>query len=218
MQQLTIIQCPAKAYIFADDAAWSAQFGEQYLFTCDAGDTKNVHILTDTPELTSVEIDAFLRDKKLLASTKILNGETLAPDFLASEGWRLRGNLARIVYALRCIYEEGMDGNFVTFSHVSEGNYFVQFAGSCGEAELFGDASSNHYVDAGYELDDEQIGLMEAHDWETPGPDDFSGFNRQFQAASDMERFQIALEIQYIFEKVYRVDFSPALYINLCLQ
>jgi hypothetical protein len=204
---------------FSDfDAAWLDRFGDQYLFTCDAAGKDRVYILTDTPTLTTMKIETFLREKKLSSGIQ-LSTESAVDETLPGPGQPpLSGNLARIVHALRCMYDEGLEGNFATFSYRGEQNYFVQFAADRQNAELTGDASSNNYIELEYLLKDDQIELIEQMGWESPDPNGFGGFSKSFQAANDLERYAIAVEVQAIFEKVYRVDFNRALSINLVLE
>lgn len=225
MQTLLIIQLNDKAarnaaglYMFNDfDTAWLERFGDQYLFTCDAAGQDHVYILTDTPTLTTMQVEAFLQEKKLAPNAPLLAKDATDGTLAGPTQPLLSGNLARIVCALRCIYEEGFNGNFVTFSYRGEQNYFVQFAAGREEADLYGDSSSNSYIEPEHALEDDQIELFEQMGWEDSESEGL-GFSKSFHAANDAERYAIALEIQTIFEKIYRVDFNRALSINLVLE
>ena len=164
-----------------------------------------------------MEIETFLREKKLSSGIQLATKEAVDETLSGPGQPPLSGNLARIVHALRCMYEEGLGGNFATFSYRGEQNYFVQFAADTQNAELTGDASSNNYIELEYFLKDDQIELIEQMGWEVPEPDGF-GFSKSFHAANNAERYAIAVEVQSIFEKVYRVDFNRALSINLVLE
>jgi len=112
----------------------------------------------------------------------------------------VRGTRA-ITAALRRIVEEGSDHNFVILHADDSKNYYVQFAGSRGQAVVRGEAVSNHYLEPAHMLSPKRSKALLALGWNPPAPGQDMNFYRDWDARSAKTRRQMArLAMQTLVE------------------
>lgn len=114
-------------------------------------------------------------------------------------GLEMEDVLAKITESLRCIQEEGGEGNYVHFVVGAEMNYYIQFAAECGRTSLYAEAVSNEYLKPEFALTTEQIAHLRSMGWNAPGPN----FYQDREAITDEDRLQIAQEVIQALVEVY---------------
>ena len=106
-----------------------------------------------------------------------------------------------ITAALRRIVEEGGNHNFVILHADDRRNYYVQFAGSRGQAIVRGEAVSNHYLEPAHMLSPKRSRALLALGWNPPAPGEDMNFYRDWDARSEKSRLQMArLAMQTLVE------------------
>ncbi len=119
----------------------------------------------------------------------------------AQSGLRFVKGIRAIAAMLRRIVEEGGEHNFVILFADESKNYFVQFAGSRGQAIVRGEAVSNHYLEPAHMLSPRRSKALLALGWNPPTPDQSPNFYRDWDARSEKTRRQMArLAMQTLVE------------------
>jgi len=119
----------------------------------------------------------------------------------AQSDFRFVRGTRTITAALRRIVEEGGDHNFVILHADDRKNYYVQFAGSRGEAIVRGEAVSNHYLEPAHMLSPKRSKALLALGWNPPVPGEDLNFYRDWDARSEKTRRQMArLAMQTLVE------------------
>ncbi len=113
-------------------------------------------------------------------------------------------NLANIAAALRQIQDDGGDGNFVVFTADPAKNYYIQFVGELGHADLFGEAVSNEFLERPYRLTHAQEDRLRELGWQAGE----GNFYQEWFASNDEDRQEIAQLVMQTFVEVYNI--SPA--------
>jgi hypothetical protein len=97
-----------------------------------------------------------------------------------------------VAVALRRIVEEGGDHNFLILHADDRKNYYVQFAGSRGQAIVRGEAVSNHYLEPAHMLSPKRCKALLALGWNAPAPGEDLNFYRDWDARSKQTRREMA--------------------------
>ncbi len=119
----------------------------------------------------------------------------------AQSDFRFVKGTKAITAALRRIVEEGGDHNFVILHADDSKNYYVQFAGSRGQAIVLGEAVSNHYLEPAHMLSPKRSKALLALGWNPPAPGKDMNFSRDWDARSEKTRRQMArLAMQTLVE------------------
>lgn len=113
----------------------------------------------------------------------------------------------QIVSTLRRLLEEGGDHNFVAFVAVKTGGrsayYYVQFAASCGSAEIYGEAVSNYYLERPFTLGKRQKAELGRLGWNPPRRGRSPNYYRHWQALNDRDLHEIAATAIATLKSVY---------------
>lgn len=113
----------------------------------------------------------------------------------------------QIVSALRRLVEEGGSHNFVVFEAVKTGgrsaNYYVQFATSCGSAEIYGEAVSNYYLERPFTLGKRQKAELARLGWNPPRRGKHPNYYRYWQVLNDRDLRDIATAAIAALRSVY---------------
>jgi len=125
--------------------------------------------------------------------------------------------LTTIIEALRRIQTEGGAGNFAIIAPAEKAHYYIQFACARGSAQLYAEAVCNDYLDADSALDEMQIARLGSLGWSPPGSG-YLNFYREWQAARDDQRQEVAQAARQAFIEVYRITPDSQLNIEMVLE
>lgn len=121
----------------------------------------------------------------------------------------------KIIEMLRCIQEDGGEGNIVIFITDIDKNYYIQVMGNKGEDRLLAESVSNKFLDGKYKLKTGQIQKLEELGWKSPGPS--PNFYREWTATDDDSRLKIAQVMIEAFVEGYGWNPKEGLQTNLTL-
>lgn len=129
----------------------------------------------------------------------------------------MRGTAA-ISEALGRIVEQGGSHNFVILEADERKNYFVQFAGSRGEAIVRAEAVSNLYLEPSDILSPRQTKALLAMGWHRPKPGQSPNFYRDWDARDVKTRRQMAREAMRTLVAIYGLEPGEAVRLELHLD
>jgi hypothetical protein len=121
--------------------------------------------------------------------------------------------MIKIAGALTDIQQKGGENNFVILK--AGRNYYIQFATSTGQSELYAEAVSNHYLSPENALSDDQIAVLESLGWM---PQMNGNHYRNWEADSDERRVEIARQVIRTFMEVYGIPSDIHLEMELVLE
>ena len=128
-------------------------------------------------------------------------------------------DLATIAGSLRRIQDDGGGGSFVVFTLDEEKGYYIQLAVGPREGLLWAEAVSNKFLQPEFALSPERTARLESMGWNAPRQSsNFKNFYREWEAASDGDRLQIARETVRVMVEVYGWAPGQSLQVELVLQ
>ena len=102
---------------------------------------------------------------------------------------------------LRCIQEDGGEGNIVIFIADADKNYYIQIMANKGEERLLAESVSNEFLKDKFKLKTGQIQKLFELGWKRPGPT--PNFYREWRVTDDQSRFTIARVLIDTFAEGY---------------
>ena len=129
----------------------------------------------------------------------------------------MQKRIDQIEQALKRIQMEGGNGNFVIFQTDFRKNYYVQVAGQNNDPALYLEAVSNECLEPEHRLSRAQEDLLKFMDWEPPNASQIN-YYRHEDAATDVERRQVANLIYTVLSKVYGYRPDQEIDIHLVLE
>lgn len=132
---------------------------------------------------------------------------------IAGDPWRA-AQVNKIAAVLHRITSEGGDGNFAIFWVDRAKNYYIQFGAVCGFPTLDCEAVNNTYLQPAFKLDDQKISRLLSLGWHR-GPEQHT---RQWQAAGEKDRLQIADTVLTALVEVYGLMHGQELEVEMALE
>ena len=136
----------------------------------------------------------------------------------AQSGHRPIRGIRAIATMLKRILEEGGDHNFIILDADEAKNYFVQFAGSRGEAIIRAEAVSNLYLEPAHMLDRRRSNGLLALGWTPPTPGQSPNFYRDWDARDARTRRQMARLALRTLEEIYALEPTTRVWCKLFLD
>lgn len=136
----------------------------------------------------------------------------------AQSGLRSIKGIGAIATMLKRILEEGGDHNFIILPGDEAKNYFVQFAGSRGEAIIRGEAVSNLYLEPAHMLDPKRSKALRALGWNPPTPGQSPNFYLDWDARDARTRRQMARLAVRTLVEIYGFEPTTRVWCKLFLE
>jgi hypothetical protein len=136
----------------------------------------------------------------------------------AQSGHRSIKGIGALATMLERLLEEGGDHNFIILHADEAKNYFVQFAGSRGEAIVRGEAVSNLYLEPAHMLDPKRSKALRALGWNPPTPGQSPNFYRDWDARDTRTRRQMARLALRTLVEIYGLEPSARVGCKLFLD
>jgi len=115
------------------------------------------------------------------------------------------------------LLDQGDDHNFIILHADEAKNYFVQFAGSRGEAIVRGEAVSNLYLEPVHMLDPKRSKALRALGWNPPTPGQSPNFYRDWDARDARTRRQMARLALRTLVEIYGLEPTAHVWCKLSL-
>jgi hypothetical protein len=136
----------------------------------------------------------------------------------AQSGHRSIKGTGALATMLERLLEEGGDHNFIILHADETKNYFVQFAGSRGEAIIRGEAVSNLYLEPTHMLDPKRSKALRALGWNPPTPGQSPNFYCDWDARDARTRRQMARLALRTLVEIYGLEPNARVWCKLFLE